>query len=331
MRYLGSKTLLLNEISQIITSCAVEGTFCDPFGGIGTVGSCMKKQGYKVITGDILNFAHYFQIALIQLDAPMEFAAIKKKFLFKDNSEIEKYMNTLIASKGWLIEEYAMKRQFFTLENARHIQGCINCIEKWKEKNILDEQEYKVLLASLIQSFDKIANTAGTYYAYLKKYYRKALQPFCFELLQPIKGKRGCCSFLMDAAKLIEISNYDILYLDPPYNERRYGKYYHLPETIAIGENPCPMGKSGVSTPYEICSKFNKKNQASDEFEKIIRMARAKYIIFHYTDKGLISTNTVRDILSAKGHVDEFYFDSKGYHTTKKTDECQHHIFRVIV
>ncbi len=331
MRYLGSKTMLLNEIAQIAASCTLNGIFCDPFGGIGTVGSFMKKQGYQIITGDILNFAHFFQTALIQADGPMDFLAVKQEHSFKDNDEIEQYMNAVTAADGWMIDEYAKKRKFFTIENARHIQGCINCIWNWKTRKILNELEYKVLLASLIQAFDKVANTAGTYYAYLKTYDRKALRPFRYTLIQPIKGKTGNYSFLIDANKLVETYACDILYLDPPYNERSYGKYYHLPETVAVGEIPHPQGRSGISAPYEIPSKYNKRIQAADAFEKIIQTAQAKYIIFHYTDHGLIPTETARDILKAKGCVDEFYFDSKGYHTTKEIGKCQHHIFRVIV
>ena len=63
MRYLGSKTLLLEQIFDLIKEYR-EGIFCDPFGGIGTVGSYMKEKDFHVITGDILNFAHFFQYTL---------------------------------------------------------------------------------------------------------------------------------------------------------------------------------------------------------------------------------------------------------------------------
>ena len=53
MRYLGSKTLLLESILNITRSYSEGGVFCDPFGGIGTVGSYMKKNGYQILSGDI--------------------------------------------------------------------------------------------------------------------------------------------------------------------------------------------------------------------------------------------------------------------------------------
>lgn len=72
MRYLGSKTLLLENIAYLIENYH-QSTFCDPFGGIGTVGSYMKTKGYKVLSGDLLNFAHCFQVALIELNEMPQF------------------------------------------------------------------------------------------------------------------------------------------------------------------------------------------------------------------------------------------------------------------
>ena len=66
MRYLGSKTSLLDDIYMLVKEYTKDGVFCDPFGGIGTVGTFMKKKGCKVITGDILFCAHCFQTALIE-------------------------------------------------------------------------------------------------------------------------------------------------------------------------------------------------------------------------------------------------------------------------
>lgn len=77
MRYLGSKTLLLHDIGNLLTSYRPGAVFCDPFGGIGTVGSYMKQQGFQVTSGDLLQFAHFFQIALIKLNDIPAFPGLK--------------------------------------------------------------------------------------------------------------------------------------------------------------------------------------------------------------------------------------------------------------
>lgn len=330
MRYLGSKTLLLDEIAKIVEEFNGNGVFCDPFGGIGTVGSYMKRLGFSVITGDILNFAHYFQVALIENNDEECFCELKKHLNLQTHSELEKYLSQIVVSKGWVINEYAQNRQFFTYENACHIQGCIDNIMQWKKEGLLTDKEYAILIASLIQSFDNVANTAGTYYAYLKEYYRKAKRPFKFKLLETTVGKNDCKSYLMDANELVKLVKCDILYLDPPYNERDYGRYYHFPETVSKGIIPKPSGKSGMFTVNNKKSQYN-SIQAVVAFEDLIKHANAKCIIFHYTDNGLINIEDARKVLEQKGDVEEFYFDCKGYNTTSTSNKCQHHIFKVVI
>jgi adenine-specific DNA-methyltransferase len=88
---------------------------------------------------------------------------------------------------------------------------------------------------------DSVANTAGTYYAYIKTMSRKATKPFIFHLIAPTQGNLFCNSLLCDANLLVKELSSDILYLDPPYNERNYQRYYHLPENIARRCIPKPF------------------------------------------------------------------------------------------
>lgn len=328
MRYLGSKTMLLDEIVKITEDYTVGGVFCDPFGGIGTVGSCMKRHGFEVITGDILYFAHCFQVALIERNEEIELNNVVPGYKKAFAKDIEQYLNMLPIKNGWFVEEYASKRKFFTIENAVHIQACINCILGWKEK--INESEYKILMASLIQSMDKVANTAGTYYAYLKQYYRKAKREFHFQVLPIIDGNAKCRTYLRDANQLVKENKCDVLYLDPPYNERSYRRYYHLPEAVALGIKPKPIGKSGIYVEENEISPYNQKRNAKEAFARLIANADAGCIIFHYTDNGLIDIEDAKKILVKRGRLDEFYFDSKGYHTARGEGICQHHILRVI-
>lgn len=328
MRYLGSKTLLLEQIHQLIREYD-KGIFCDPFGGIGTVSSYMKKQGYKVVTGDILNFAYYFQLALVGYEKECDFDKLKEYLHINSNEELEMYLSNIVFSDSWVEKEYSVKRKFFTKENARHIQGCIECIKEWDEKGIIEEKERIVLLASLINSFDKVANTAGTYYAYLKDFYRKSIKEFKFSLLHTIPGKE-CYSYKMDANELVKNTECDVLYLDPPYNQRDYAKYYHFPETVSLEVVPKPVGKSGMFQLNAVKSNYNRKKLAIDAFEELIFNAKAKCIIFHYTDNGLIDIDRAKKILGKRGKIEkEIYFDSKGYNTTGTKQRCQHHIIKV--
>lgn len=330
VRYLGSKTLLLENILNLCNEYK-NGFFCDPFGGIGTVGSFMKKNGFHVISSDVLQFPYFFQYSLIERSRDCDFLELKHYLGVKSLEDIEIILSNLKEDKGWLIQEYSQKRLFFSKENAYIIQGCINSIDLWYKKKLINDNERKVLLASLINSSDKVANTAGTYYAHLKQLDRRAAKKFKFSVLHCTKGPKSY-SFNIDAEQVVKRGKCDVLYLDPPYNERNYAAYYHLPETIATGCVPIPKGKSGIYRANKYLSAFNKKDIATKAFEKIVRNASCKCIIFHYTDTGLIDMNDARDILSSVGDiVIDYYIDSKGYNTFCNSKKNLHHILKCYI
>lgn len=328
MRYLGSKTLLLHNIGELLTPYRSGAVFCDPFGGIGTVGNYMKRQGFQVMSGDLLQFAHFFQIALIKLNDIPSFSRITSEW--NSAGGLEEYLNSLCVDSGWLIDEYCMKRKFFTLDNARRIQACIDMIWGWNAAGKLSYEEYAFLIASLINSMDKVANTAGTYYAYLKTFYRKAHQTFKLKFLQPVNGQSMCQCYLEDANVFVRTHSCDILYLDPPYNTRDYAKYYHLPETIAKGTVPAITGKAGIPRRQDVRSSYIVKSRVESAFSQLICQAQCETIIFHYTDKGLLSRQFIGQVLSGQGKVEEYFFDCKGYHVKGAASNSQHHVYKVI-
>ncbi|WP_312422542.1 DNA adenine methylase [Epilithonimonas sp.] len=69
--------------------------------------------------------------------------------------------------------------------------------------------------------------------------------------------------FNEDSNELITQVKGDILYLDPPYNGREYGSYYHLLNTIALYDIDFePKGKKGLR-PYNT-SKFCLRSEAEN-------------------------------------------------------------------
>jgi adenine-specific DNA-methyltransferase len=329
MRYIGSKTSTIEQAYNLIVERVPAGTFCDPFGGIGVVGAFFKMKGFTVWSGDILTFTHYFQITRIELDHTPSFSQLCEINNFNSLSDVVEVLNNESVTNGWLVREYSEKRQFFTRENAMRIEGCRALILSWHHKKWINFYEKAILLASLINSMDKIANTAGTYYAYLKNWYRKAIKPFRFELLSHIPGKCGCRSFLEDATSLVSRRDFDIIYLDPPYNERSYAHYYHLPESLALGQDPLVHGKSGIPNDMRIVSDFNRPQKAEKALLKLLEHARFKLLAVQYSDKGFINRKYIKDILSQFGKVEEFILRSTGYVSRREPRTSEHRLYLV--
>lgn len=305
------------------------GSFCDPFGGVGTVGSAFKSFGFEVHTGDILTFAHCFQLARVALSKrPRPSHSLRAEFGISTFDEMISFVNDAPPVKSWIHREFAVKRTYFTLSNAARIDGVRRRIESWRIRNFIDENTDAYLKACLIDSADRVANTAGTYYAYLKQSSRKAKMPFNFRAIEITPGSPRCTSRLLDAEDLVRSRPFDVLYLDPPYNDRDYAAYYHLPETIATHRRPRPTGISGVDAATRVRSKFSSPRFAEQSMESLVSSAKCNLMVVHYSDDGLIAPESMRSILGRFGRVEETTINALGYGTSGKRIS-QHRIYLV--
>ena len=329
MRYFGSKVSVVEDVFSLTSERIPHGFLCDPFGGVGTVGSYFKNKNYKVYSGDHLAFAHFFQINKIAQNGHPKFETLCNELKIENYQDVISLLNGLKGRDGWLVENFVNQRKFFTLQNGRKIEACWKMIKTWNENGWLSYEENAILIASLINSMDKVSNTAGTYYAYLKNWYRKALRPFNFDLLDYTDGNPDCRCFLCDATSLVEQHKYDILYLDPPYNERSYASYYHLPETIALDENPEVRGKAGIPCAQRPHSSFNRRKEALSALENLLEVANFRLLVFHYSNEGIIPRNSLLKLLMEFGDVEEHILDAKGYVNKSKPRTIQHNLYLV--
>ncbi len=328
MRYFGSKGSVIEKVYDLINLYVPSGTFCDPFGGIGIVGSFFKNQGYQIFTGDFLFFSHCFLVSRIQLDDFPNFTQLRGFLRVDDMNGIKEYLNRVPSRIGWVTQNYAITRLYFQFNNAIKIDAVWESILAWNQKGLLSKDEYALLIASLINSADSVANTAGTYYAFLKKWDRKALKPFIFSWIYPTRGSTKSLAYYGDANIVASIHPVDVLYLDPPYNNRSYDGYYHFPQSIAMGYRGSVRGKSGIPLRQQKISNFTNPSMASISLAQLLANSSWKWLFLHYSDEGLISQFQIRNILSTFGQTKEFELKAKGYSTTKE-HFTKHRIYMV--
>ncbi len=317
VRYLGSKASTLAELQRLILSRVRGGSFCDPFGGIGSVGSAFKGLGFEVHTGDVLTFAHCFQTARIVMNrSPRPTGALRAAFDMRTTEDMIDALRQAKPVHAWLHREFSARRQYFTPENAAEIDGTRRALEGWRRDGLTDQRTDLYLRACLIEAVDRVANTAGTYYAHLKRWTPKALKPFDLRAIEPVQGSAGCSASLTDARDLVASRHFDVLYLDPPYNARDYAGYYHLPETLATGRRPRPYGASGVDAAPRPVSAFTRPREAEAAMVELVGRARCNLMVVHYSDDGLIRPSQMRALLRSFGRIDERTINALGYGTT---------------
>jgi len=127
---------------------------------------------------------------------------------------------------------------YFTNENAMKCDAIRMQIGRWKKGKDITENEYFFLLATLLENIDKVANTASVYGAFLKKFKKSALQPLTLTPANFFLNDHDHEVYNDDILEVAKLTSHDVVYLDPPYNERQYSSNYHMLETIAKYDNP---------------------------------------------------------------------------------------------
>ncbi len=317
MNYIGSKYSLLDFIHKTISEVTGynpgdEYTFADLFAGTGVVGASYRKEGCKVISNDIQYYSYVINKYLIEGSEISDYYLLNK-------------LNTLTGAEGFIFNNYCAGsdcgRNYFTDENGKKCDAIRSEIENLYEQNKISEDTYFCLLASLINSIDKYANTASVYGAFLKHIKKSAQKQFQLELLPCVEGPKGK-AYNEDINKLITKISGDVLYLDPPYNARQYCSNYHVLETIARYDNPILKGKTGLRDANGQKSKYCSKRTLEKEFENLIANVDFKYIFLSYNNEGLMNVETIKNIMSTYGTYKCFTQSYKRFKADK--DENRH-------
>jgi len=310
MRFIGCKENLLGFIETFIKERDIRGNvFCDLFAGTGSVAKHFKKLGYKIISSDLLYFSYVLQKVYIEQNQYPKFAKLLKHLkidpveetLFTSDSqgakEIIKYLNNLEGIEGFIYKNYSPEgtqgqtniRKYFTGDNAKRIDTIREKIEEWEKSNLLNEQEYFFLLCSLIEAVPFVANISGTYSAFLKEWDKRAFKKITLEVPEIIKSDETHKVFNINGLNVFDqIKGIDILYLDPPYNERQYAPNYHILETIAKWDKPEIKGVTGMR-PYENQkSEFCNAKTGIKALGEIIKKNNFRHLLLSYNDEGIM-------------------------------------------
>ena len=300
MRYIGGKSLLLDNINGVISS-EINGisSVIDLFAGSGAVSHYFKSNGLKTISNDFL----YFSYVLLQADIMLNSEPNFDKLRIDDPIE---YLNCLtLTDTEFKIEDCFIynnyspvgdcRRMYFRPENALKIDIIRMTIEKWKNNSLISENEYFYLLSALINAVPFVANITGVYAAYLKYWDERTYKSIQLKKPVIINNRQDNECYNLDYTELLN-KNCDLLYADPPYNSREYLPNYHVLETIARYDYPEIYGVTGMRNYDNQKSVFCKKNMVYSAFETLVRDCKSKYILISYNNEALLSTQELSDI-----------------------------------
>lgn len=318
-RYTGSKLKIKDWIKNLITeNCKNSKSFCDLFAGTAIVTDEMLQNYDSFILNDLL----FSNEVIYKAFYKNEKFDMQKLFYFQ-----ERYQNI---DKDSLSDNYVSLNfggRYFELGDSKAIGFIRQDIEN--NKKTLNEREYCILIASLLYSFDKCANTVGHYEAYFKN--KDIARSFKFELISPydtIKLNKKIEIYRQDANSLAEQIKSDIVYIDPPYSSRQYSRFYHVLENITKWKKPELFGSALKPAPEnmsEYCSSSAKK-----AFDDLISKLDCKYIVVSYNNtynsKSKSSENKmlledIIEILSKRGNTKKYEMPFKAFNAGKTNIE----------
>ena len=346
MRYIGNKNKLLPFIDAFLDDMGIErGRALDAFAGTATVGRYLKSRGMEVVTCDILSSSYAFQRAYVvtngypsfsRLIADSNFQSVREdgsfqqmvesrfaeqEELFDTSSdearalkEVLVYLDTVLASHaGFITKNYSAphegqegSRMYFTEANARCIDMIRGQLHTWQKGGSVDDDEFHLLLACLLEAADSVANTTGVYAAFVKTWQSNALRPLKFKIPLLVSSDNRVCEALQgDVNQLIpKLGSFDLLYLDPPYNTRQYSAYYHVPELIAEGwfdQEPTLRGKTGLVPDEHKKSQWSSRTDCVFALEEMLKNADATHVLLSYNNEGIIGENDIERLFKEFG------------------------------
>lgn len=302
-RYIGSKSRIARDIINYLGKpTEKDGYFVDAFSGTGVVASSAADNGWSIVINDMMYNAVTMSEAQLLSEQDVPFSRLGG---YK-NAILE--LNNAPLVRGFFWNEYSpassiktgIERKYFTENNAIKIDTIIATIKKWTNEKKISLQERTLLNATLIYAVNNVANIAGTYGCFLSKWSPQSLR----ELeLKPLCLRKEAINYLTYHENVFNLTcrSNDVVYLDPPYTKRQYASYYHILETIVIGDTPEVQGVSGLRPWHNKASVFCYKNKALSALSRLVVSQHAKRVLISYSNDGHIKLNDLIEDLKKFG------------------------------
>lgn len=321
--YIGNKRALLGLIRAAVEDVrrrtgSDKLRILDAFSGSGVVSRMLKQFASELVVNDIEDYARVLSECYL---ANRETASIKAV------SERARALNAAVDAEsqpsGFIRRLYAPadadaiqpgERVFYTPENAYRLDAYRQLIED-------ESPEIRpFLMGPLLSEASIHANTAGVFKGFYKDR-ETGVGKFGgsgADALDRIKGRivleppilsRFDCEYEVrqsDANSLVrEVGDFDVAYLDPPYNQHPYGSNYFMLNLLVSYEEPQEMSRvSGIPTSWQR-SDYNVRKRALPRLRELIADVDARFVILSFNDDGFISPPEMREALNEVGVVTE--------------------------
>jgi len=300
LKYIGSKRVLVPVIERMarrlpITSAA------DVFAGTTRVGQGLRRAGLRVLSNDVASYSEALGQAYIVADETVDRARLRG---------LLGHLSALPDKDGYFTETFCRQSRFFQPHAGRRVDAIRSEISRLDVTPV----ERGLLLTSLMEAADRVDSTCGLQMAYVKKWAQRSYNPLQLREPAQVHGPAGTVSRI-DANELAgQLADYDLAYLDPPYNQHSYFSNYHIWETVMRWDAPEVYGIACKRVDCKVNkSRYNSKPQSWPAFSALIEQLPTPWIVVSFNNEGYHDLEKVAAILAEKGYMRSVAIDFKRY------------------
>ena len=301
IKYLGSKRRLVPVLAEVARRARARRAH-DLFTGTTRVAQAFKAAGATVTAVDATRCAAVLAACYVATDAD----AVDGPALARAVAEL----NAVPGRPGYVTETFCRRARFFQPANGERIDAVRHAIARRHAGSPLEP----VLLTALVEAADRVDSTTGVQMAYVKQWADRSFRPLELRvpalLPGPGSARRG------DACALAPVlGEFDLAYLDPPYNQHRYEANYHIWETLIAGDAPEHYGVACKRTDlrHGPRSAFNSRRTMPGALAGVIRDVRARLVVLSYNDESWVGLEELIEMCRVRGHVEALAFPSARY------------------
>ena len=320
--YIGNKRALVGQINNAIEMVKARigktRLHCfDLFSGSGVISRLLKAHSACIVSNDFENYAEVIGRCYLANRSEVDTALL---------TEIIDQANESVLTKplpmGFIEDLYSPSdethitktdRVFYTKNNARRLDNFRRMIDE-VPTNMRD-----FLLGPLLSEASIHANTSGVFKGFHKNRQTKVgqyggsnrdalLRIFGDIVLHfPVLSNFECeYKVLRQDANLAasQVSNLDLAYIDPPYNQHPYGSNYFMLNLLTGYERPIDLSKiSGIPKDWRR-SGYNVRGESLKLMTDLVHKLDAKFLLISFNNEGFINPSAMKKMLSLIGSVE---------------------------
>lgn len=302
IKYIGSKRTLVPRLTDIASRLPDVETACDIFTGTTRVAQGLKTAGLHVTTNDLATYSEVLGTCYVEADrSQIDLDALAEKL---------RYLESLPGEDGYFTETFCVQSRYFQPKNGRRVDA----IRAEIDEIAGDRIERAILLTSLMEAADRVDSTTGLQMAYLKQWAKRAHNDLELRIPKMHDGTGAARRSDANVFAKETQNEFDLIYIDPPYNQHSYYSNYHIWETLIQNDQPEPYGIACKRMDCKTTkSDYNSKRRAWDAFADLIRSVEARYLLVSFNNEGYFDAEQISELLGEKGEISYVPVDFKRY------------------